>query len=488
MFIGIDLGTSGVKIILTSSTGEVIKTVSRSYELLIPQPSWTEQDPNAWYDQTIDGLKEIVKGYESKIKGMSFSGQMHGLVLLDENDQVLRNALLWNDQRTIKEVEFLNNNLGIELLLEYTGNIALTGLTAPKVLWVKNNEPAIFSKVNKVMLPKDFLVYKLSGSFASDVSDLSGTLYFDPASRTYSKEMLELLGITEEMLPSVHESFEPVGTLKAELKSTLHITQDVQIIVGGGDQAVGAVGVGIVGDGECSLSLGTSGVIFVSSKDFNVDRQSYLQSYAHSNGKYHVMAVMLNAAGAIKWWNESIFENDDYGTYYESVNHADGKDNLFFLPYLTGERAPINDPYAKGVLYGMGIHHTKQDLDLAVVEGVTFALRDSFELIKNLGVDIKRVRITGGGAKSNIWAQLIADIFNVEVVKIKAEEGPALGAAILAMVGCNEYADVETACENIVELSTSFTPNINKVEMYNSKYHEFTKLYPKLKELYKEIK
>ena len=488
MYIGVDLGTSGVKLILATASGEVVRTVSKSYELLVPKPSWTEQDPNAWYDQTIEGLKELVKGYETEVLGMSFSGQMHGLVLLDENDDVLRNALLWNDQRTIDEVEFLNNNFGMELLLEYTGNIALTGLTAPKVLWVKNNEPDIFKRISKVMLPKDYLVYKLSGSFASDVSDLSGTLYFDPKTRTYSKEMLEILGITEEMLPSVHESYDVVGTLTEELKELLNIKQDVKVVIGGGDQAVGAVGVGIVGDGECSISLGTSGVIFVSSNKFAVDRKSYLQSYAHANGKYHVMAVMLNAAGAIKWWNESIFDNEDYVAYYDSVVRASGNDNLFFLPYLTGERAPINDPYAKGVLYGMGVHHTKKDLDFAVVEGVTFALRDSFELIKNLGVDIKRVRITGGGAKSNVWAQLIADIFNVEVVKIAAEEGPALGAAILAMVGVGTFKDVETACKEIVELSTVFTPNKELVSKFNQKYAAFTKLYPALKDLYKEIK
>lgn len=488
MFIGIDLGTSGVKILLTSKDGNVVKTVTRNYDLLIPQPSWTEQNPIDWYNQTIDGLQEIVKGYESEIKGISFSGQMHGLVLLDEEDNVLRNALLWNDQRTIKEVEYLNNNLGISLLLEQTGNIALTGLTAPKVLWVKNNEPEIFRQINKVMLPKDFLVYKLSGSFASDVSDLSGTLYFDPATRTYSKKMLEILSLEESMLPTIHESYETVGVLKENIKKMLNITQDVNIVVGGGDQAVGAVGVGIVGDGECSISLGTSGVIFVSSNSFNVDRKSYLQSYAHANGKYHIMAVMLNAAGAIKWWNESIFENDNYTKYYESVAKSKGEDHLFFLPYLTGERAPINDPYAKGVLYGMGIHHKKQDLDFAVVEGVTFALRDSFELIKNLGVDVKRVRITGGGAKSNLWAQMISDILNVEVVKITSEEGPALGAAILAMVGCNEYKDVKTACDEIVKLSDTFTPSLERVNMYDIKYREYVKLYPVLKELYREIK
>ncbi len=487
MYIGIDLGTSGVKIILVSNKGNVLRTVSRSYDLLIPKPSWSEQNPNAWYDQTISGLKELVVGYESEIKGISFSGQMHGLVILDEQDRVLRNALLWNDQRTTKEVEYLNETVGIKTLLEYTGNIALTGLTAPKILWVKNNEPEIFEQINKVMLPKDYLVYKLSGSFASDVSDLSGTLYFDPKSRTYSKEMLEVLGINENMLPSVNESFEVVGKLTDDILKELNITQEVNIIAGGGDQAVGAVGVGIVGDGECSISLGTSGVIFVSSKEFSVDYKSYLQSYAHANGKYHIMAVMLNAAGAIKWWNESVFDSKDYDAYYERVSKANINENLFFLPYLTGERAPINDPYAKGVLYGLGIHHKKEDLDLAIVEGVTFALRDSFELIKNLGVDITRVRITGGGAKSNGWAQLISDILNVEVVKIETEEGPALGAAILAMVGCGEYSSVEFACEQIVKLSDLFKPNQEKAKYYNDKYKLFTEIYPRLKGLHKDL-
>ncbi len=488
MFIGIDLGTSSVKIILTKKDGFIVRTVSRSYDLLIPNPSWTEQDPNAWYDQTIDGLKELVKGYENEIKAMSFSGQMHGLVLLDENDKILRNALLWNDQRTIDEVNYLNNYIGIKTLLKNTGNIALTGLTAPKVLWVKKHEPHLFNQISKVMLPKDFLVYKLSGSFASDVSDLSGTLYFNPKTRNYSEEMLEILGLTKAMLPSIHESYETVGVLTNEIKKILNINQDVKVVVGGGDQAVGAVGVGIVGSGECSISLGTSGVIFVSSENFAVDTKSYLQSYCHANGKHHIMAVMLNAAGAIKWWNESILNNKDYDAYYKSVVQANGNDNLFFLPYLTGERAPINDPYAKGVIYGLGIHHKKEDIDFAIVEGVTFALRDSFELIKNLGIEINRIRITGGGAKSNVWAQLISNVLNIEVVKIKALEGPALGAAILAMVGNNDYSDVVTACSKIVKLGDTFKPNSELVDKYNRKYQDFKKLYPALKELYKTIK
>lgn len=487
MFIGVDLGTSGVKLILVNKNGEIIKTVTRNYDLIIVKPSWSEQDPRKWYSQTLDGLKELVKGYEDSILGMSFSGQMHGLVILDENDEVLRNAILWNDQRTVSQVDYLNNQISKDLLLGCTGNIALTGLTAPKLLWVKENEPEIFNKIKKVMLPKDYIAYMLTGVFASDVSDLSGTLYFNPLTKTYSKEMLDILGINENMLPSVHESYECVGKLKEEIKTVLNLKTEVSVIIGGGDQAVGAVGVGVIKNGECSISLGTSGVIFVASDHFAVDNISYLQSYAHANGGYHIMAVMLNAAGAIKWWNESVLETYNYEDYYHRVADSKNIDNLFFLPYLTGERAPINDPYAKGVIYGLGIHHTKADIDRAVVEGVTFALRDSFELIKKLGVNVKQIRLTGGGAKSDVWAQLISDILGIKVVKITVEEGPALGAAILSMVGCKVYDDVKSACEAIVKLGKAFNPDQNLVNFYDKKYSEFKKLYPKMQELFVNI-
>lgn len=483
MYIGIDLGTSSVKLILTSPKGEILNVVSREYPLLIPKPLWTEQDPNAWYDQTIDGLKEVVKGYEKDIKGMSFSGQMHGLVLLDKNDVVLRNALLWNDQRTVTEVEYLNNQIGIENLLKHTGNIALTGLTAPKLLWVRNNEPELFQQIDKIMLPKDYLAYKLSGNFASDVSDLSGTLYFDVENRKYSQEMLNILKISENQLPEVFESYDVIGTLLPTIKQELGIAHDVKIIIGGGDQAVGAVGVGIVGDGECSISLGTSGVVFVSSEKFKIDHKSYLQSYSHSNGKYHLMGVMLNAAGALKWWSESIFENYNYDEFFAKLSETEMDDDLYFLPYLSGERSPINDPNARGVFFGLRLEHRKVHMDRAVIEGVTYALRDSFELIRDLGVPISTVRLTGGGAKSQIWAQMIADIMNVNVVTIAVEEGPALGASILAMVGCKEYQTVEDACKSIVEINKTYTPNKVKHAIYNKKYNFFKNIYPSLKKL-----
>ena len=487
MYIGIDLGTSGVKLILVDKNGNVQKTVSKGYDIIIPKPSWTEQDPNAWYVQTIAALKELVVGFEDNIEGISFSGQMHGLVILDKNDKILRNALLWNDQRTVKEVEYLNNEIGIEKLLEYTGNIALTGLTAPKILWVKNNEPEIFKQISKIMLPKDYLAYMLSGVFASDMSDTSGTLYFDVKNKKYSKEMLQILGITEEQLPQVFESYEVIGNLKDSLKHDLNISKDIKIIIGGGDQAVGAVGVGVVGDGECSISLGTSGVVFVSSEKFNVDRKSYLQSYAHSNGKFHIMGVMLNAAGSLKWWAEQIFEDKNYDDFFNKLEDTKINDSLYFLPYLTGERSPINDPDAKGVFFGLGLHHRKEHMNRAVIEGVTFALRDTYELIKNLGVKIDTIRITGGGAKSKIWAQMISNILNVNVVTIKIEEGPALGAAILAMVGTGLYKNTEEACKDIVQLNKFYTPDTTKVKLYNDKYNNFIKIYPNINSLFSLI-
>jgi len=487
MYIGVDLGTSGVKLVLVDKLGQILKTVTRNYDLIIVKPSWSEQDPNIWYAQTLDGLKELVKNHEDQIKGMSFSGQMHGLVLLDEFDNVLRNAILWNDQRTVDQVDYLNEVISIDSLLKYTGNIALTGLTAPKILWVKENEPEVFKKIKKIMLPKDYLVYKLSGSFASDVSDLSGTLYFNPLTKTYSSEMLKILDINETILPSINESYDIVGTLKNDIKTTLNLKSDVSLIIGGGDQAVGAIGVGVIKDGECSISLGTSGVIFVSSDKFVTDRISYFQSYSHANGAYHIMAVMLNAAGAIKWWNESVLETFNYEDYYKRVAASKKEENLFFLPYLTGERAPINDPFAKGVIYGLGIHHKKCDIDRAIVEGVTFAIKDSFELIKKLGIEIKQVRLTGGGAKSDFWAQLIADVLDVKVVKITVEEGPALGAAILAMVGCKEYQNIQEACDRIVKVGKSFIPSIDNVKIYKNKYIEYAKMYPIIKKLFTAI-
>lgn len=482
MYIGIDLGTSGVKLLLLTSDGKVLKTVSKSYELLIPKPSWTEQRPIDWYNQTISGLKNIVEGYEDNIKAISFSGQMHGLVLLDENNEVIRNSILWNDQRTIKEVEYLTNVIGNDKLLEETGNVALTGLTAPKVLWVYNNEIDNFNRINKVMLPKDYLLYKLSNEFATDVSDASGTLYFNPKTKDYSDYMLDVLHLKRQQLPKIYESFDVVGKLNEEIKKELNISNEVKIIAGGGDQAVGAVGVGVVDTGKCNVSLGTSGVVFTPTEQFQKDMD--LQSYAHANGKYHMMGVMLNASGSLKWWVEGINQEENYDEVFKKILKTKVEDDLFFLPYLSGERAPVNDPLAKGLFLGLGIEHKRPNMDRAVVEGISFNLKTIFETIKSKSTNIDTVRITGGGAKSPIWGQMLADILNVKIETIEIEEGPALGAAILAMVGNKEYGSVSEACREIIKSKDFYSPNKNLVSIYENKYKQYQKIYPSVKQLF----
>ncbi len=484
MYIGIDLGTSSVKALLLSSEGQVIKTVSEKYDVLMPKPSWREQDPQDWYKQTLIALKKIVNGFENKIKAISFSGQMHGLVILDKNDNVIRNALLWNDQRTTLEVQRLESEIGFEKILEQTGNIVVTGLTAPKILWVYNNEPENFQKIAKIMLPKDYLAYKLSGVFATDISDVSGTAYYDVANKRYSQVMLRALHITEDQLPAVYESSHQIGLLNEELKKELKIPHDVKIIIGGGDQAVGAIGVGVVLDGDTSISLGTSGVVFKASNIFRIDHDSYMQSYLHANGKYHMIGVTLNTTGVLNWWNQKISNVFDYNAFFKKALEANYQDNLYFLPYLSGERFPVNDPKAQGVFVGLRQEHTKTNLDLAVIEGISFNIKQIFEAVQKIGVKTTSIKVTGGGAKSDYWVQLLADILNIKISTILVEEGPALGAAILAMVGDGLYLSVDEACQKIVKIKKEFFPNQRKVTSFQKKYQGYLKIYPIVKNLF----
>lgn len=486
MHIGIDLGTSSVKLILVTIHGEVIRSVSKSLDLLIPKPMWTEQDPNQWYTQTLSGLKELVKGYESHIKGIGFSGQMHGLVMLDQNDEVLRPAILWNDQRTVEENDFINNQIGLHQLLEYTGNISLTGLTAPKLLWVKQHEPEIFKQICKIMLPKDYLVYRLSGMFVTDDSDISGTLFYDVKNKCYHQKMLDFLDISIWQLPTIHASFENIGVLDNQISHELNLLQPVDIIVGGGDQAVGAVGIGVVDHGSMSISLGTSGVIFVSSDYFLLDQKSFMQSYVHAQGKYLMMGVILNAAGALNWWSEKVFHNYNYSDFFDKLEKTPIDDTLFFLPYLNGERAPINDSNATGVFLGLRIEHRKEHMDRAIIEGISFALKQTYETIADIGIQMRQARITGGGAKSKIWVQMIADILNINISTIQVDEGPAFGAAILSMVGCHDYPSVEDACAHLIRIKDTYTPNPLNVNFYQQKYQKYLEIYPTIKNLYKK--
>jgi len=484
MVIGIDLGTTSVKLLLVEENGEIIRSITKYYPLSVPKPNWSEQDPLQWFDQTLEGLKELVKDHENQVQAISFSGQMHGLVMLDQNDHVIRPAILWNDQRTDAEVNYLNKELGIDFLMENTNNIALTGLTLPKLMWIKKHEPHHFELIRKVMLPKDYLAYRLSGVFATDESDVSGTLYFDVKEKKYSKAMLDITGLDYTHFPPVYSSTDIVGNLKEEYKQMLGIKREVNIIIGGGDQAVGAVGIGVINQGDVSISLGTSGVVFVASDKCLCDHQSYLQSYCHATGKYHMMGVMLNAAGSLKWWHEQVHGDDNYAHFFDPVESAPIDDSLFFLPYLTGERAPINDPYASGALIGLRTDHRMEHINRSIIEGVSFALKQSLDLIRNLGIDIYSIKITGGGAKSPIWAQMISDVMNVSVSTLEVEEGPAFGAVILALVGNQNFPSVEKACQALVKIKKTYTPNAGSSAIYQKKYRVFCTLYSMLKPFY----
>lgn len=484
LYIGVDLGTSAVKLLLMDAEGDIKNIVSKEYPLYFPHPGWSEQSPEDWFAQTMEGIKELTAEVDkSEVAGISFGGQMHGLVTLDKNDCVIRPAILWNDGRTGKETDYLNRVIGKDKLSEYTANIAFAGFTAPKILWMKENEPENFAKVVKIMLPKDYLAYKLSGTFCTDVSDASGMLLLDVKNRCWSKEMIEICGISEDMLPKLFESYEVVGTLKKEIAEELGLKESVKVIAGAGDNAAAAVGTGTVGDGRCNISLGTSGTLFVSSKKFGVDEYNALHSFDHADGNYHLMGCMLSAASCNKWWSEEILKTKDFSAEQKEI-HKLGENTVFYLPYLMGERSPHNNPKARAMFIGMSMDTTRADMTQAVLEGVTFGLRDSLEVARNLGIHIERTKICGGGAKSPLWKKMVANIMNMKVDVIESEEGPALGAAMLAAVGCGEYPSVEAAAEKIVKIIATIEPEEELVAKYEEKYQKFKQIYPTVKGLY----
>ncbi len=484
LYIGVDLGTSAVKLLLMDETGDIKNIVSKEYPLFFPHPGWSEQNPEDWFEKSMEGIRELTEGFDrSKVAGISFGEQMHGLVALDKDDQVIRPAILWNDGRTGEETDYLNNVIGKDKLSQYTANIAFAGFTAPKILWMKKHEPENFAKIVKIMLPKDYLAYRLSGSFCTDVSDASGMLLMDVKNRCWSKEMMEICGITEEMLPKLYESYEVVGTLKEDVAEALGLSADVKVIAGAGDNAAAAVGTGTVGDGMCNISLGTSGTIFISSENFGVDENNALHSFAHADGNYHLMGCMLSAASCNKWWMEDILKTKDFGKEQEGIQKL-GENNVFFLPYLMGERSPHNNPDARAMFIGMSMDTTREDMTQAVLEGVAFGLRDSLEVARSLGIQIERTKICGGGAKSPLWKKIIANVMNLKVDVIESEEGPALGGAMLAAVGCGEYPDVKTIAEKIVKVVDTVEPEEELVKKYEEKYQKFRTIYPTVKCLY----
>ncbi|MBR4049962.1 MAG: xylulokinase [Clostridia bacterium] len=489
LYIGIDLGTSAVKLLLVDEKGTIHAEVSKEYPVFYPQSGWSEQKPEDWHTAVIDGVRELTDGVDkSQIAGVGCGGQMHGLVVLDENNNVIRPAILWNDGRTEKQVEYLNNVIGKDKLTAFTANIAFAGFTAPKILWVKENEPENFNRIAKIMLPKDYINYILTGVHSCDYSDASGMLLLDVENKCWSEEMCEICSVKKEQLPSLFESFEVIGTLKAEIAKELGLNENVKVVAGAGDNAAAAIGTGTVGNGKCNISLGTSGTVFISSENFGVDKFNALHSFAHADGRYHLMGCMLSAASCNKWFMEDILQDNNYSAVQEKITDDKlGRNKVYFLPYLMGERSPINDTNARATFTGMTMDTTKADMLQAVFEGVAFAIRDSFEVAKSLGIDTARSNICGGGAKSALWKKIMANVLGIPLDLLKTEQGPGYGGAILAMVGCGEYKNVDEACGKLVEVADTVYPEEELTALYEKRYNNFKKIYPALKNVFKEL-
>ena len=485
-FIGIDLGTSAVKTLLLDENGTILNIVSKEYPLYFPKPGWSEQNPQDWYTQAAAAVRELVADFDaSQVAGISFGGQMHGLVVLDKADAVIRPAILWNDGRTQKETDDLNQRIGKEQLSAWTANIAFAGFTAPKLLWMKANEPELFAKIDKIMLPKDYLAYRFTGNHCTDASDASGMLTFDVKHRKWSAEMLEVLGLSETQFAHVYESYAPVGHLCPQAAKDLGLPETVIVAAGAGDNAAAAVGTGTVGEGACNISLGTSGTIFISSEHFRVDDHNALHAFAHADGSYHLMGCMLSAASCNKWWMEDILNTKDFAEEQADID-ALGENDVYYLPYLMGERSPHNDPSARAAFVGMRMDTTRKQMTQAVLEGVAFALRDSLEVAKSLGLEIKKTKICGGGAKSRLWCRIIANVLNLQVELPENEEGPALGAAMLAAVACGRYASVQDAAQQLVRVREVIEPEAALAARYDEKYQVFRQFYPALKAIWQQ--
>lgn len=480
-YIGIDLGTSAVKLLLVDATGRILASHSETYPIYYPHDGWSEQNPRDWMQAVSRAIPFLTQGVDkSTIRGIGFGGQMHGLVALDAHDNVLRPCILWNDGRTEEEVAYLNEKVGRDTLTQYTANIAFAGFTAPKLLWMRRHEPELFAQISKIMLPKDYLAYCLTGVHATDYSDASGTLLLDVEHRTWSREMCALCGISEGWLPALYESYQSIGTLSYEYARLWGLSTQVQVAIGGGDNAVAAIGVGAVHQGDCNISLGTSGTVFICNDRFSVDSANALHSFCHANGSYHLMGCILSAAACNAWWMD-ILQSADFDKEQLLARQYMGNNTVYFLPYLMGERSPHNDVHARGAFWGLQANTTRAQLTLAVMEGVAFALRDCVEVARQNGVTISTTKICGGGAKSRLWCAIIANVLGVEVQAPTIQEGPGFGGALLAMVACGEYASLDDAVSNLCTSAEAIRPDPALMRSYDTHYRTFAKLYPALK-------
>ena len=487
-YIGVDLGTSAVKLLLMSGDGVIKRIVSEEYPLYFPNPGWSEQEPSDWLNAVIKGIKELTGGIDkNQIAGIGAGGQMHGLVVLDKDGQVIRPAILWNDGRTQEETDYLNHTIGKDKLKKYTGNIAFAGFTAPKILWMKKHEPENFERIAKIMLPKDYINYKLTGVNSTDYSDASGMLLLDVKNKRWSDEMLDICGITEQMMPKLFESYEVTGTLLPEIAEELGLPSTVKVVAGAGDNAAAAIGTGTVGNGSCNISLGTSGTLFIASDRFLAPSDG-IHSFAHADGAYHLMGCMLSAASCNKWFMDQIIRTSDYPAEQKGITDDRlGRNHVYYLPYLMGERAPHNDPFCRSCFIGMTMDTTREDMTQAVLEGVAFGIRDSLEEIKGLGIDVKRSMISGGGMKSPLWRKIFANVLGITLTIPETEQGPGYGGAILAAVACGEYSSVQETCDRLISTTSEVTPDKDLTILYEKRYRTFRKLYPALKDIFPEL-
>jgi xylulokinase len=487
LLLGIDISTTGAKALLTDATGRVVASASTPLTLSTPRPLWSEQNPEDWWRAITASIRQALNDAGAtgdEVAAIGLTGQMHGLVLLDDKGDVLRPAILWNDQRCGAECDLIRERIGKARLIQITGNDALTGFTAPKIVWVQRHEPDIFNCARSVLLPKDYVRYKLTGAMAMDKADGSGTILFDLKARDWSAEVLDALEIPRAWMPPTYEGPQITSEVTSEAAAATGLRAGTPVMAGGGDQAAGAVGVGAVKSGVVSLVLGTSGVVFASTDAPLIEGQGRLHAFCHAvPGRWHMMGVMLSAAGSLQWYRDTFAPQMGFNELVAEATEAPaGSSGLLFLPYLTGERTPYPDPLARGAWVGLTVRHRRAHLTRAVLEGVAFGLKDSFALLQDAGLGaIEQVRVSGGGAKSQLWRQILADVLNVELVTVNTTEGAAYGAALLAGVGVNVWPDVDASCAQTIKTENAVAPNAEDVSKYESLYPHYRNLYAALR-------
>lgn len=488
-FIGIDIGTSSTKMLLMNQDGAIQKVIHRSYSTHFPQPGWSEQNPDSWWNAVCQGMPELLEDVDaSQVKGIGCCGQMHGLVVLDRDGEVIRPAIMWNDSRTRFQVDYLNRVIGRQKLARHTGNVAYAGFTAPKLLWLHEEEPENFGRIDSMMLPKDYITYKLTGEFVSDFSDASGTLLLNVEKRRWSQTMLKLCGLHPDQAPELYESYDPVGQIKPDVADELGLPHDVVVCAGASDNAAAAVGTGAVGPGHCNIVMGTAGTILIPTRGFKTDPDHQLHAFCSADGGWNLMGCVLSAAGCGQWWLGNIVGTWDYDTEVGRI-HEDrlGENTVYFLPYLMGERTPHNDPRARGTFVGMRMDTSRADMTQAVLEGAAFALRDCLQVARTEGVDVHASTICGGAARCGLWKTILADVLGIPLSDTQTEQAPALGAAMLASVACGVYPSVAECAGAVVQRKDTVYPDRRIMTAYQGHYFVWHQIYPALKGIYQQM-